>query len=180
MKRFLTVRRLLTLGGGLLVAGALVYVAQPAAHVPIYDANLVRLAESNLQGYCAGETLGNTGGEGDAATAAACRETRKGDRPDTPDVAAVPRAFCQAIVDAGWRDGSQAVCIEILTANKLWPTYDGGLTDQWNRARGYPLKAISVGGKPESESRTGDRPGQQRQDDPRGRRGYEGGEGVYE
>ena len=166
-------RKLLTFAGVVTVALGLAYVAWPVGHIPPYDANLVRLAESSLQGYCAGEAFWRSGGAGSASLAGQCRGRLAGKRSNVPNLNAVPGAFCAAIIAEGW-EGDQPSCLSIMSDNQYWPTYDGAITDQWNRARGYPLKAISVGGKPESESRTGDRPGQQRKDDPRGERGYEG------
>ena len=154
--------------------GALWYVARPAGHVPLYDANLVRLAESDLQGYCAGTTLWDTGGAGDAAAAARCRSSEAAKtRSNSPNASAVPRAFCQALVDKGWREGTIRVCLEVLVTNKYWPTYDGSISDQWNRARPYPLKVLVTPGKIEPESRTGQHQEQRRDEDPRAQRGYD-------
>lgn len=149
-------RRLLAAVGLATVALAVAYVARPVGHIPLYDANLIRLAESSLQGYCAGETFWQSAGEGSAEMASACRDRLADRRSNVPAVGAVPGAFCQAIVDQGW-EGDRAACAEILTGQKLWPTYDGGITDQWNRARKYPGHVIPSGPGRTDDSRTGDR-----------------------
>ena len=163
-------RRLGILVGLLVLAGALVYVARPVGHIPIYDANLVRLAETELQGYCAGDAFWKSAGEGDAGKARACRAqyADSGQFANVTDLAVVPRAFCQAIVEDGW-DGDVPTCLQIMVDNQYWPTYDGGITDQWNRARPYPVSAIPSGPPPADDgSRTGgSHGGGQRPDDSR-------------
>ena len=62
-------RSLLGLVGVATVVLTLLYVTKQPGHVPLYDSNLVRLAESDLQGYCAGKVLWQTGGYGDARRA---------------------------------------------------------------------------------------------------------------
>ena len=145
-------RRLMGLAAAVIVAASIAYIAQPRGHIPPYDANLVRLAESQLQGYCAGETLFKGG---DASMAAACREThRASNRTNLREVEA---AFCRGIIASGW-EGTVPQCRMILVDNRLWPTYDGNVSDQWNRARPYPGSAINVGPNPEQDgSRTGGR-----------------------
>lgn len=145
--------------GGLVVLLSLVYVARPAGHQPPYDANLVRLAESELEGFCAGEAFWRSGGTGlgDPALASECRSRLAGRKSAEPNLGAVSRAFCLAIVIEGW-EGTVPDCVEILAQARYWPTYDGGLTDQWNRARPYPRPVISSGGGGGgSDSRTGGR-----------------------
>ncbi|MDR7492159.1 MAG: hypothetical protein QN122_12005, partial [Armatimonadota bacterium] len=158
--------RLRLLAAAILAAGAaglaVGYVARPAGHIPPYDANLVRLAETPLQAYCAGRTLWRTGGnpDGDGGMAADCRQELAEQYSDEPDLGAVPEAFCQAIVDEGWPNTVEA-CQEILATQQLWPTYNGGLSWHWNRARPYPGRAIAGGPKAEEDgSRTGGRPDQ--------------------
>lgn len=152
-------RHVAQLAAVLLVVTGFVYVARPAGHVPPYDANLVRLAESALEGYCAGETFWNTGGrlEGNAAMAAACRKKRAGKMSSTSKLAAVPSAFCRAIIASGW-EGFEYECLEILVGQQYWPTYDGGITDAWNRARPYPISGVPAKKTGEqNDSRTGER-----------------------
>lgn len=146
----------------------LVYIARPAGHTPPYDANLVRLAESELQGYCAGDTLYKTAGEGNAGMARECRARLAAKHSDEPYMPAVIGAFCQAIVDAGW-EGTKADCTNIMVENQYWPTYAGGLSNQWNRARPYPRAAIVPADTKKDGSRTGEHENQERPTDyPRG------------
>ena len=141
--------------GALTIIGGLVYISQPVGHIPPYDANLVRLAESDLQGYCAGKTLLETGGYGDANMTAQCRSELAGKRSDKPNLAIVQSSFCQAIVDGGW-EGTKSDCLKIMSDNEYWPTYDGSITNAWNRARPYPATFATIGGGSSSAgSRTG-------------------------
>jgi hypothetical protein len=68
----------------------------------------------------------------------------------------VQGAFCQAVVDNGWQD-TQAACVSILQTNEYWPTYDGNITNAWNRARPYPNTFVLSGKGSNSggNSRTG-------------------------
>ena len=150
---------------------SLVYISLPVGHIPPYDANLIRLAESELQGYCAGETFWKTGGAGNGSEAASCRATRGKTMSDASNLQVVPEAFCRAIVDAGWQEGTNADCRGILSSSQLWPTYDGALSDQWNRARPYPGSIIILTpGSSGDSSRTGGHQGNDRGD--AGMRGY--------
>ena len=139
----------------LLVIG---YAARPSPHVPPYDANLVQLAETERQGYCAGVTYWGTEGAGSAERAKACRVKHR-EQSGEVNMAATERGFCQGIIDSGWTDGYVTDCVGILRSNQLWPTLDGSLTDQWNRARPYQSTAIGGGTEESDESRTGDRSG---------------------
>jgi hypothetical protein len=151
-----TRRRLLFIAGCLVALLAVVYVARPAGHIPPYDADLNRLAETQLEGYCSGSVFWKTYGEGDGGAAAECREERAGMHEDVPNIPAVQRSFCRAVVAEGW-DGTVPYCLEILQDSKLWPTYDGQLTQEWNRARKYPQPPIQVVGSEGEGSRTGGR-----------------------
>lgn len=148
-------RRLLAVIGMLVSILAVIYVARPAPHIPPYDANLVRLAESEMEGYCAGNTFWKTQGAGNASEASACRKQHSG-MSRASDLPAVPPAFCRAIVQSGW-DGDVPTCLVIMADNQLWPTYDGSISDQWNRARPYPLSSLGVPGDKRAgdSSRTG-------------------------
>lgn len=159
-------RKLLAFAGAASVVLGMMYIAWPVGHIPAYDANLVRLAETDLQGYCAGESFWKSGGAGSADLAQVCRKRIAQNRPDVPNLGVVPGAFCAAIVDNGWKDGNKQDCISILSTNQLWPTYDGGLTDQWNRARPYPRVFSAAPGSPSSGSRTGSHNGSERSNNP--------------
>ena len=156
----------MSLAGVLVIVLAIAYVAQPTGHIPLYDANLVRLAETQLQGYCAGETFWKTQGAGDAAKARECRAERAGDSSSKIDLTQVESAFCRAIVQSGW-EGSETDCLGIMATYQYWPTYDGSITDQWNRARPYPRSALQGAGPGRGDdSRTGGHGGPGRTDVP--------------
>lgn len=166
-------RRLLAALGIATCVGMLVYVSLPKPYIPPYDANLVRLAASELQGYCAGDTFWKTGGYGNKTTAASCRKAKARQYDAKPNLLKVVRAFCQAIVDNGWDGGDVETCRGIMASNQYWPTYDGGITDQWNRARPYPGTLVDLGTSNSGgdTSRTGGHQGNTRSGDS-GMRGY--------
>lgn len=151
--------------GVTLVVLGITYVSWPPGHIPPYDANLVRLAESDLQGWCSGRAFWMSAGSGSASLASQCRHGFARQRSDRPNMLVVQRSFCEAIVERGW-EGSVDDCLGIMTGSQYWPTYDGGITDQWNRARPYPRPAISGAGSSDVGSRTGDRQGNQRDSGP--------------
>lgn len=149
-------KRLLANIGGIIVMLLMVaYIANKPGHIPPYDANLVRLAETQRQGYCAGMVFWKTSGDGSAGQAATCRQETK-NKSGEVNLNAAETGFCQAIVDAGWEGGVYS-CLDILHGQQLWPTYNGSITDQWNRARPYPKSAISGAGEDQDNSRTGGR-----------------------
>lgn len=156
-------RKLLSAFGVLVMLLSIGYVARPVGHVALYDANLVRLAETGLEGYCAGIVFWSSQGTGDAAAAADCRATTTG-KSTKVDVSTVERPFCRAIVESGW-EGDVATCLDIMAGAKYWPTYDGSITDQWNRARPYPRSELQGIGEPDG-SRTGGRSGASRDGNP--------------
>ena len=136
------------------------YIVHSPGHIPPYDANLVQLADTERQGYCSGVTFWRTSGQGDAGRARACRAEYRDDKSGRISMVAAERGFCQGIVDEGWDGGSAAVCVEILRSYQYWPTLDGSITDQWNRARPYPGTIIDTGtSDSRDDSRTGGRPG---------------------
>lgn len=153
-------RKLLGLIGIVVIVGSLAYVIRPAGHIPPYDANLVRLAETPLQGYCSGQTFMRTSGAGSATEAAGCRDEKLGLLSDSVNMGAVESSFCQAVLDSGWQ-GDMLTCLDILRTNELWPTYDGALSAAWNRAHKYPRQILG-GNTPPDNSRTGPRAGQNR------------------
>lgn len=173
-------RKLFVVGGVAAMILGLIYIAWPVGHIPPYDANLVRLAESELQGYCAGKTLIQTGGYGDKNMTAQCRAEKAKKYSDKPNLAVVQSAFCQAIVDGGW-DGTKKECLSIVADNEYWPTYDGSVTNAWNRARPYPATFATIGGGASSAgSRTGNSHGggNSRSDSSGHTGGYTGGYGA--
>ena len=147
--------RLLALGGILAVLGGFVLLVIPGPPVPLLDANRQLLAESEQEGYCAGQTFWNTNGGGDEALMAECLSDSPLD--DETDLHAVQPAFCRAVVVEGYQ-GTEENCMSILGGNKLWPTLVGGLTESWNRRFPYPLDSLTTGGQVQpSSDRTGDR-----------------------
>jgi hypothetical protein len=161
-----TQRKLLAVAGVALVVLSIAYVSRAAGHQPPYDANLVRLAESDLQGYCSGDTLMKSGGTGDRNMASQCRTKLARKRSDRPNLQVVLMSFCRAVVDNGW-EGTVADCISIMETNQYWPTYDGTITNQWNRARPYPQALIAPSGKSQGGgSRTGGHHGPSRRNNP--------------
>jgi hypothetical protein len=146
------------IAGVAVILAVLVYAGRPSPHVPPYDANLVRLAETERQGYCAGVTFWKTQAAGSAEQARACRIEHT-EQSGRVNMTATERGFCQGIVDSGWIDGFVADCVSILRTYQLWPTYDGSITDQWNRARPYPSTSLGGAGEESDGSRTGGRSG---------------------
>lgn len=150
----------------LAVLGGAYYLIHDVGHVPIFDAGLQRLAESGVEGYCAGQVFWQTRGYGDAELAEDCREERapdapkRGEGPAESSIFDVQPAFCRAVEDAGY---AGPPCLDILEGSKLWPTYTGGLTDNWSDTAPYPLDVAFV--IPPSDSRTGTRDGFSRGDE---------------
>ena len=160
-------RKLLGLAGALTIILGFVYIAMPVGFIPPYDANLVRLADSQLQGYCSGDSFMKSQGVGDANLAAMCRVQRAKVMSDKPDMGVVQGSFCQAVVDNGWQ-GTKVACIGILQTNEYWPTYDGNITNAWNRARPYPntFALSGTGTTSGGNSRTGGHGGNSRTNNP--------------
>ena len=147
-------RKMMFIFGMIVIVISLIYVARPAGHTPPYDANLVRLAETPRQGYCSGVAFWASEGVGNSSTAARCRKGST--RSDKPDMVRVQVSFCKAVTDAGY-DGGVQQCLQILSSEQLWPTYDGALTNQWNRARPYPSPGLPSSVPQKDQSRTGGR-----------------------
>ncbi len=153
-------RRLLAIGGVLAVLVGGLYVGRPQGHVPPFDADLRRLAESEIEGYCSGLVYWTTRGQGNAAEAKACRSAE--DKGTEVDLRAVQMAFCQGAREGGFPGDVVTDCLLVLQAVELWPTYDGQLTDAWSRAYPYPypddFEAVPTDGdRPQPGSRTGPR-----------------------
>ncbi len=145
-----------------LIIGGLVYISWPTGHIPPYDANLTRLAETELQGYCAGKAFWESGGAGGGGgRASACRSELKKRYSSKSNLLVVQEAFCRAIVDMGW-EGKLRDCLNIMTDQQYWPTYDGNITNAWNRARPYPRPIISGAAGSGDSSRTGSHQGENR------------------
>lgn len=153
-------RKLAVLAVIALIGGAW-YVVRDPGHVPLFDASLQRLAETEAEAHCAGVTFWTNRGQANPAEAEDCRTTS--DQSTEFDLTVVQPAFCRAVTDQGYEGGVDN-CLNILEGQKLWPTYDGGLTGAWSDTAPYPGdRALVV---PPSDSRTGSRDGFSRDDEP--------------
>ena len=151
MNKFLAIMAIVVVVGG----GA--WLAVDPGHVPIFDADLNRLAETSAEGYCSGIVFWNTNAMGDAKAAEVCRAETG--RPTAIDLRIVQRSFCIGATDAGFTGGVDA-CLDIIEDQQGWPTYDGGLSQAWTKAYPYPggtFRASVTDGV--DYSRTGDREG---------------------
>jgi hypothetical protein len=149
--------KLLAFCGILAVVGGLVMLVKPVGHIPLLDANRTVLAETQRQGYCAGEAFWRSNGYGNESAFLECMSAST--IVNDFDVNAVQPAFCQAVTVEGYAGGVDA-CMDILRGQKLWPTMTGGLSDSWNRRFPYPLDRLTAGQVPVTntdESRTGER-----------------------
>jgi hypothetical protein len=147
--------KLLAIGGILVIVGGLFLLVNPVTHIPLLDANRAVLAESDADGFCAGQTFMKTRGYGNEAQMNECLDLTKHSK-DINHMQVQP-AFCAGLKDAGLDMGKEE-CMGILNENKLWPTMTGGLSSSWNRRFPYPGDFLTsnvpqTGG----DSRTGDR-----------------------
>ncbi len=149
-------RKLALLALIVVVAGA-GYLLKDAGHVPLFSASLERLAETESEGWCAGVGFwsARTSPADQKAIASECRSSRPG---TDPDLQAVQPAFCQAIVNRGYKNGVDG-CLKVVTLNRYWPTYDGGITQSWSRKFPYPGDLILQDTPTDNTGRTGDREG---------------------
>jgi len=159
-------RRLAIFGIGIaLIVSGLTYISWPVGHIPPYDANLVRLAETEAQGYCTGFSFINSAGQANPTKVKDCRKKHRG-LSDKPNIQNVLQPFCQGVKDGGWQ-GSVKECLQIMIQQQYWPTYSGTITDAWNRARPYPLAFISAQANNQGDSsRTGSHNGSERSNNP--------------
>jgi hypothetical protein len=130
------------------------YVVHPQGFVPLFDADLQRLAMTPSEAHCAGVSFVSRGG----VPAAECRATDTHSK--TVNIDAVQPQFCETVREAYGL--SQADCMGIMQNNRLWPTYDGNLTASWSQSNPYPGSILGAEEPTEDRSRTGDRPGLQR------------------
>lgn len=148
MNRFLAVLAFIAV-----VGGAWLVLLRDPGHVPIFDANIRRLAETDREGYCAGIAFWESGGGPDAERAAECREANAA-MSDTPNIQNVQLMFCKGILEAGFPGDIYTDCMSVLQGRKWWPTYDGEISDAWTKAYPYPG---DLWVPPAEESRTGTR-----------------------
>ncbi len=137
------------------IIGGFFYLVRDIGHVPMFDANINRLAETAAQGYCAGVTFWTNQGQPDAQKAAECRAETS--YSTDINLAIVVESFCIGVQDSGYA-GSVDDCVGIMNSHRWWPTYDGGIADAWNRAYPYPGDRVLVD-TPQDNSRTGNRSG---------------------
>jgi len=132
-------RAFITLAAVVLLGAAAVYIRWPVAHIPTYDAKLVRLAETPEQGYCAGLVFWKTAGEGSGWQAAKCRAhfAHSKKYPSYVSLRIAQTYFCKGVQEMGF-NGTLTDCRNILDSNGLWPTYSGGLSADWSQAHPYP------------------------------------------
>lgn len=141
--------------GILVITGGLFLLMAPISHIPLLDANRRVLAESERQGYCAGEVYWSTRGMGSEAAMTECVAVSTID--NEINHRRVQPAFCAGITASGLPMGVDA-CMGIMEGQKFWPTMTGTLSNSWNRKFPYPGEFLSsnvpqTGG----ESRTGER-----------------------
>ena len=133
---------IITFAAVAIFAAGIVYVKWPVGHIPTYDAHLVRLAETPLQGYCAGIVFWSTQGQGSGWQAADCRKHFAHNKKfkHYVSLSIAQKYFCKGIIKMGY-DGGVGSCIGVLDSYSYGPTYTGGLTADWNQARPYPKKS---------------------------------------
>lgn len=151
--RVLVFHKFLAWAGIAVLVVGLVVLVLPVSRIPLLDANRQVLAESEREGYCAGQTFGETRGIGDTAAAKECRQYNA--RPTEPNLAVTQKAFCQGLMAGGYPI-TLSMCQDIMVLNRFWPTMDGSITNSWNRRFPYPGDMIAVA-KADPEGRTGDR-----------------------
>ena len=147
--------RLLGLVGILVLILGVWYVARPTGFVPMFDANLVRIAMTAHEAQCAG--IAFMSGES-PLVAAECRESSGFSQEINLNIVQIQ--FCQTVAEAF--NMTPEACMKILTDFQLWPTYDGSLTDQWSESNPYPGGILGTDTEAEDSSRTGGREGLQR------------------
>lgn len=158
--------RLLFVVGGLLLGAAFwwTFVTDPG-RIPMLDFNRQVLAETEVEGYCAGDIYWNTRGAGNAAKAKQCRLVNT-DLSVEVDHARVLPAFCLGAQAAGFAGDLRTACEEPIRMATLWPTMDGQLTSSFDESKGYPYPGNQVLEVPPGDSRTGSRDGFSRDDEP--------------
>ncbi len=139
----------------ILTAGA-AYIIIPPPYPGIFDADLKRLAETELEGWCSGITFATTNGVGDATQAAECRTEYEG-RPTDINHPIVIIAFCNGVLHGGL-DTTTTQCQAILGSRGYWPTMDGEITAAFNDQYPYPGETFRASRSDTPDpSRTGQR-----------------------
>lgn len=137
MKRLHQHKATLSVVVALLVSlSGIAYLAVPPGHVPPFDANRWRLAETYLEGYCAGSVFAITGNRNPNPEAAEMCRTENSHYENHIDMNRVIPGFCQAILATYGMPIEE--CAAAVAANQIWPLYDGGFSTSWNSAFPYP------------------------------------------
>jgi hypothetical protein len=145
---------LATLGILILVVGFWVLVRDPG-HIPLLDANRTILAETEAAGYCAAIAY-----DGNLPRPEGVKECLKGTTLSGEiDLVAAETGFCRGIYER--YSYGVPTCLAFLRNNRLWPTMDATITNEWNRRFPYPGDTLVVSIE-EDESRTGPRGGNER------------------
>jgi hypothetical protein len=118
-----------------LIAGGL-WLSLDSGRVPIFDADLNRLAETPREAWCAGNTFWD-GRKADPAKAKACRQAQT-HRSDSVNHSLVLRNFCDGAKAAGFPGHIQFDCVDVFTERQMWPTRDGGITMAFNSRYPWP------------------------------------------
>jgi hypothetical protein len=140
----------------LLIVGGAVYMLKDVGRIPMFSANLERLAETPTEAACTGKAFWTAKTKVDRKEAATvCRLASQA--TDT-DLQTVQKVFCQAVTKAGYQPGTET-CMQIMVANRFWPTYDGAITNSWSRKFPYPGTLILQDTSTADDSRTGGREG---------------------
>lgn len=122
-----------------------------------YDADLNRLAATELESICAATVYISSNGNGNKKDAASCREQFAHANPNVIAYDRVIPVFCTYVaprLSLSWN-----VCVSIMEVNELWPARDGFIVSSWNDSNPWPGEVFQVrheeGDDP--EGRTGDR-----------------------
>jgi hypothetical protein len=144
------------------IAGGAFYLIRDVGHIPLFDANLQVLAESEVEGYCAGFVADRFNKPHDKP-AADCRAANA-DLSDAVNYTTVQKSGCLGYAKAtnkpsDWVTG----CTSWMQREKFWPTRDGRITNNWSPTAPYPLDVMFD--EPPTDSRTGTRDGFSRDDE---------------
>lgn len=139
-----------------------VMMVLPVARIPLLDANRQVLAESEREGYCAGETYITSRGMGDKRAAKDCRAHST--RSPEINLETTQAAFCSGLIANGFPI-THSKCVTIMVSNRMWPTMDGSIANSWNRRFPYPGDMI-ITAKESDDGRVGSRSNTEREDVP--------------
>lgn len=148
------INKLLAVGGVVALALGLFMLVRDPGHIPLLDANRTLLAETEAEGYCAGQVFMDTRGYGrNPQMMQDCIEDST--KQKEYDHSIVTRAFCEGVRSKGL-PLSMDDCLGAMIPNRYWPTMGGHLTNSWNKKFPYPGDALTTA-QADSDSRTGGR-----------------------